>query len=519
MRRIAADRRAVLSGGMAWASLEAVLGWAASPALAQQPVPVPAEPVEAIAPDHVRKLAERLAQREHVRPKADLAEPFNKLSYDQYRDIRFRQDQAIWRSEKLEYEVQLFPLGWLYDMPVEIWIVEGGKARQLKADSRLFTIGSLIDKSAGAAPFGFSGFRIHAPINRADYYDEFVVFQGASYFRAVGRGEGYGVSARGLAINTGRPGGEEFPFFRAFYIERPQSGSEIVVNALLDSPSTTGAYRFAIRPGPATVMDVEATLFPRREMGYVGIAPLTSMYLLGPAQKRIAGDFRPSVHDSEGLAILNGRGERLWRPLTNPKRLQQSSFVDKDPKGFGLSQRDRSFDNFEDLEAHYERRPTIWVEPKSAWGEGTVELIEIPVEEEIHDNIVAFWRPSKPLEAGKPVAYAYRLHWGEMIPVAWTGARVRKTYVGTLRKTGAFLFVVDFDGPAVKELRDLPAADISASTGGIGNVVVLRHPEIGGLRVHFELNPGNAELSELRLALKSNDQLISESWIYRWTRS
>ena len=328
-----------------------------------------------------------------------------------------------------------------------------------------------------------------------------------------------GASARGLAINTGKPGGEEFPFFRSFWIEKPKAGiPNLIVHALLDSPSTTGAYRFTIQPGETTVMDVEATLYPRKNIQHVGLAPLTSMFLHGPADQHRSGDFRPEVHDSSGLAVLNGSGERLWRPLTNPKTLQTSAFVDKDPKGFGLWQRDRGFQNYEDLEAHYERRPTIWVEPKGAWGEGVIELLEIPVEDEIHDNVVVYWKPAKGLEVEGPLTFQYRLHWGDQVPAAWSGARVAKTRIGSAKKPGMVLFVIYFEGSAVKELRDLPVAVLSANSGAVTNTVVQRNPELPGVRVSFELNPNGADLVELRLALKEGEQLISESWLYRWTK-
>ena len=497
----------------------AVWELAAAVAAEAQATP-PAEVTETIAPDHVKKLAERVAAREFVKPKIDVPEPFSNLTLEQYRDIKFRPDQAIWRGEKLDYEVQALPLGHIYNSPVEIWIVDGQKARALKADNRMFALGERLAKAPDAAPYAFSGMRIHGPINRAEAYDEFVVFQGASYFKAIGRGESFGLSARGLAINTARPGGEEFPVFRSLWIEKPRPGApEIVVQALLDSPSTTGAYRFAIQPGVSTLMDVELTLFPRRPLQHVGLAPLTSMFLTGPASRRINSDVRPAVHDSEGLVLINGMGVRIWRPLTNPKKLQASAFLDKNPKGFGLSQRDRAFSNFEDIEAQYHKRPTLWVEPKGAWGEGYVELIEIPAEEEIHDNIVAYWKPAKELEAAKAHTFAYRLHWGEAVPVAWTGARVRKTRVGLSRKPDTKLFVIDFDGPAVKDLRELPQTLLQASVGTVGNVIAQRHAEVEGLRVTFELNTAGHETIELRLALKSAEQVISESWIYRWTRS
>jgi periplasmic glucans biosynthesis protein len=517
------SRRAALGAMSSWAALECGLRsvFAQGAAFAQtaaSSAPI-AETGEAFAADHVMKLAQALAVRPFAKPKLDVPEPFGKLTPDQYRDIRFRAEQSVWRGEKLDAEMQLFPVGWIYENPVDIFLVDGGRARALRADGTLFGIGAQIPNAPHAAPYGFSGFRIHGPINRSDSFDEYAVFQGASFFRSLGRGQIYGLSARGLAINVGRPGGEEVPIFRAFWVEKPKPGApEIVVQALLDSASTTGAYRFTLLPGATTIIDVDMTLFPRREMTSIGLAPLTSMFFHGAASRRMGNDIRPSVHDSEGLAILNGKGERLWRPLTNPRKLQTSAFVDRDPKGFGLSQRDRSFGNFEDLDGRFERRPTVWVEPKGAWGEGVVELFEIPAEEEIHDNITVFWRPARSLEVEKPFRLAYRLHWGDAVPVSWTGARARKTRIGAGRK-GAVTIAVDFDGPGLKDIKDLPVADITASAGTISNVQIQRHPEIGGMRCSFDLQTGNAELIELRMFLRAAEQAVSESWLYRWTKA
>jgi glucans biosynthesis protein len=511
------NRRRVLVGAAAWSAVATVAQYALTmpPAAAGEA----GEGGEPFVADHVKSLAQDLASRDYAKPRIDVPEPFNALTPKQYRDIRFRPEASIWRNDRLDYEIQLLALGWLYDVPVQIWLVEGGKARSLKADNALFSIGPSIENPPEQAPFGFSGFRINGTLNRADSYDDFVSFQGASYFKALGRGQQYGLAARGLAINTARPGGEEFPIFRAFWIERPQaSAPEMVVYALLESESTTGAYRFVIRPGQATEMDVEAVLYPRRVLQHVGLAPLTSMFLHGSAHHRINQDYRPAVHNSEGLAVLNGQGERLWRPLTNPKMLQTSAFVDKDPKGFGLSQRSRSFSSYEDLDARFERRPTAWVEPKGAWGEGYIELIEIPVSEEIHDNIVAYWKPAIPLEPGKPYPFAYRIYWTDEVPVAWAGAKVVKTQIGGSKSPDAELFIVDFAGTSVKDLRELPVADLAVSAGAFTNLVIQRHPEIEGLRVRFELNTSGTDVIELRLGLKLAGQLISESWLYRWTR-
>lgn len=517
MTSVRTDRRAVLKGSGALAALAAGLRVPGASRASAAPT---VDTVTGFGTGHVQKLAEELSRRAFEKPALQLPPKFRQIGYDQYRDIRFRSDQAIWRGDRLDFEIQLLPVGWLYDMPVEIWLVDAGTARRLVADKSLFTFGPLVGDVEAAAPYGFSGFRIHGPINRSDYFDEYVVFQGASYFRAVGRGQVYGLSARGLAINTARPGGEEFPIFRAFWIEQPGPGARsIVINALLDSESTTGAFRFEIQPGESTTMDVEATLYPRRKLTHVGLAPLTSMYLKGPAHHRIDDDFRPAVHDSDGLAIFNGNRECIWRPLTNPRTLQTSAFMDKSPKGFGLCQRARSFRDYEDLEARYELRPTVWIEPKGSWGPGYVELIEIPTGEEIHDNVVAYWKPASGPEPGNAFSYAYRMLWTNAIPVAWSGAHVAATRTGTGKTEDGTKFVVDFVGPDVADTQKLPVAAVTASPGTISNVAVHANPEINGVRVSFELNPGGTDLSELRLVLKRGDQPISETWLYRWTRS
>jgi glucans biosynthesis protein len=483
------------------------------------PAPQPPQQGTTFAATTVKTEAKRLSDQPFVKPTMDLPPPFNKLTYSQYRDIRFRPEKAIWKGDHLDFQIQPFAMGWLYDVPVDLWLVEDGKAKRLVADNKLFSFGPLIGPGPDAAPFGFSGFRIHGPINRADAFDEYTVFQGASYFRGVARNEVYGASARGLALNTAQPGGEEFPFFRSFWIERPKPiASELVIHALLDSQSTTGAYRFSISPGDTTIMDVEATLYPRIALSHVGIGPLTSMFFHGQSSQRRIEDIRPAVHDSEGLGMVTGTGERLWRPLNNPKTLQLSAFMDKDPKGFGLWQRDREFHNYEDLESHYERRPSVWVEPQTTWGEGFVELVEIPIEDEIHDNIAAYWKPAKQLAAGGPHLFNYKIYWGTDVPEAWAGARVVKTRVGNGKKAGIIMFVIDLAGPSVKDAKDLPAVDLSASAGQISNINVQRNGEISGVRVSFNLTTGDSELIELRCVLKAGDQPVSETWLYRWTK-
>jgi glucans biosynthesis protein len=368
--------------------------------------------------------------------------------------------------------------------------------------------------------YGFAGFRLHAPINRPDYYDEVCVFLGATYFRAVARNEGYGMSARGLSLKTGNPAGEEFPAFRAFWLERPQRGTNsIVITALLDSQSCSGAMRFSIRPGPETTMDIETSLFPRVDITEAGVGTGTSMFYFDPSGRIGIDDYRPAVHDSDGLLMLTGRGEELWRPLSNPKTLQVSTFGDTSPRGFGLVQRKRTLGDYEDLEAHYERRPSLWVEPIGDWGEGGVQLLEIPTKDEVHDNIVAFWRPKQVLRAKSEVNYTCRLHWADLPPVRGSLARFTATRAGAGPQPGSRLFVLDAAGEA---LKTLPADaqlrfDVTADKGKIANPVAHAAPEIGGWRLSFELLPDKAAAVELHARLLNGDAPLTETWLYRWT--
>ena len=492
---------------------------AATPAAAQSPPPAAAP----FTHELVQRIALELASKDYAAPKEEVLKGAEELDYDQFRQIRSRRERTIWRGEGLNFEMQVLPNGWLYKVPVDINIVDGGNIRPLARDNSYFDVGPLAGKLPPEARIGFSGFRITGPMNRPDVFDEIIVFQGASYFRPLSRGQIYGLSARGLALNVGQPGGEEFPLFRQFWIEKPQPGApHIVVHAVLDSSSATGAYRFHLSPGSPTRIDVLATLYPRKPLANVGIAPLTSMFLFSPINRARINDFRSAVHDSDGLAILNGWNEHLWRPLNNPRRLQTSEFLDQNPRAFGLIQRSRAFAQYQDLEASYERRPSAWVEPGEDWGPGAVQLFEIPSEEEIHDNIVAHWKPAQPLAPGKAHTFSYRLSLPNDVPRSWPGAVVHATRAGTIngpqRKSGALQFAVDFSGLAVPASGELPVARVEASAGVVGAPVVQANPSINGLRASFSFDPKGAASSELRLVLQSNDKPVSETWLYRWTK-
>ncbi|MFL6837374.1 MAG: glucan biosynthesis protein G [Bradyrhizobium sp.] len=464
----------------------------------------------------VRQIARDLASKPFKAPDKTLPDNLKNLDYDHYRMIRFSPERALWRGQKLPFEVQFFHRGFFYTNRVDLYEVANGQATNIAYHPEYFSFGEVPRPNADA-DLGFAGFRLHAPINKPDYYDEVCVFLGASYFRAVAKGELYGLSARGLSINTGEAKGEEFPAFKTFWIEKPAANvNSIVVHALLDSESAAAAYRFTIRPGETTVFDVEMAIYPRVDLQHPGLAPMTSMFFFGPNDRKDVDDFRPSVHDSDGLAMLNGRGEELWRPLHNPRDLQISSFADLNPRGFGLMQRQRDFSAFQDIESNFERRPSLWAEPIGDWGEGSVKLIEIPTKEEIHDNIASFWHPKAALPAKGEHTYTYRLYWGPDIPKRTSLARFSRTGIGA-RGEDAIIFVLDLIGEKLKSVdaRKLRGA-VTAEKAKIKNMVAQPNPMTGGWRLSFELSREKAPI-EIRASLMQDNEAVSEVWIYRWT--
>lgn len=476
-----------------------------------------AAPETPFSPSTVRELARALAAKPYQPPDQTLPDALKTLSYDQYRSIRFLPDHALWRGEKRGFEAQFFHRGFYYKDRIDIYEVADGRAKAIPYRRDDFSFGEGVLKWP-EADLGFAGFRLHAPINKPDYFDEVCVFLGASYFRAVAKDEIYGLSARGLAVDTGEAKGEEFPLFKTFWLERPgQGATSIVVHALLDSKSVAGAYRFTIRPGATTIFDVETALYPRVELAHAGLAPLTSMYFFGPNDRQGFDDFRPEVHDSDGLMMLNGRGEELWRPLANPKTLQVSAFADANPRSFGLVQRQRDFSAYEDLESSYQKRPSLVAEPIGDWGEGAVELFEIPTKEEIHDNIAAFWRPKTPLAAKSEHTYTYRLHWGPDIAKTDALGRFSRSGVGA-KGDDVRLFVLDLAGERLKSL-DAKAVKgvVSADNANVHDIVTQPNPETGGWRLSFQLDIKDKAAVELRAYLAENDAAVSETWIYRWT--
>lgn len=453
---------------------------------------------------------------------------FSDFTYDDYQAVQFNPKQARWSGTQAGFHVHAFHLGWLFAEPVTMFEVEGGVARPMVFSTDDFRYYDRIrDRVPPHEPLpGVAGFRLNAPLNRADLFDEVVAFLGASYFRAVGRDTGYGLSARGLAINTGLGKPEEFPRFSKFWLETPAPfAREVVVYAALESESCTGAYRFVIRPGTNTEMDVTARLFFRTAVDQIGIAPLTSMYLFSEKSRTQFDDFRPSVHDSDGLVIHRRDGERNWRPLNNPSRLSESWFAEESPVAFGLMQRDRDFENYQDAVSHYERRPSLLVEPVGDWGRGAVRLVEIPTPLEVNDNIVAFWVPEAKPVPGEMLEFAYRLHWGALpVDAAADVAYVKETRAGVggvsgvENKDGTRKFVVDFAGGLLARLpSDAAVKGVVTIAGGEIVVQTLSKIDANGVwRLVVDVRPNAGATVELVAHVAGYGRKLTENWLYQW---
>ncbi|MGA8170951.1 MAG: glucan biosynthesis protein [Methylocystis sp.] len=509
------ERRDVLKaalGALAASVTSAKAGEGAAPAPA-------ANPTFSRERDVVER-ARSLAKKAYAPPANELREPFSTLSFEQYvHDIRLRPGAAKWAGENKGFSIEPLHRGWIFTAPVELNVVEGGMATPIPFDQNMFDYGQL--KIAEKLPdMGFSGFRVLRAQNGGDG-DMIAQFQGASFFRArVSKDQPLGVTARGLSLRTADPRGEEFPIFRAFWIERPALGdNSLIIHALLDSPSVTGAYRFTLHPGEATIIDAEMTLFPRVDIDHIGIAGLAGASLFTPLDRRRSDDIRPAAAEASGLQILTGAKEWLWRPLSNRNNLQLSSFMDANPRGFGFLVRDRDIGAYQDDLAHWEQRPSLWIEPLGEWGEGGVQLVEIPSESDFNQNIVAYWRPKQVLTAGVEANFAYRQFWCWEPP-----ARPPLAYVSDARggRAGApklRRFLVVFTGDILADAaRAANLKPVLTTSPGSAKVIgVYANPQAKTCRVLFDIDPGGETFCELRLVLNSGDDPISETWLYRWT--
>ena len=483
--------------------------------MAQDAPAAPTQDASAVSSfEELRSRARELAQHDYVpRDAKDLPKWLRDLDYDGYRQIRFRPESALWSEQDEPFRVQFLHRGYLFPRRVRVDEVADGGASEVHFSAAQFAY------AEGVPPvpedLGYSGLSLSWLAPDTLRRDEVAAFQGAGYFRLLGIGQEYGASARGLAIDTASPQGEEFPEFTELRVERPAPGAgSVVLDALLDSPGLSGAYRFVITPGARTSAEVTVCLFPRHEIGKLGIAPLTSMFLFGEGGLRRTNDWRPEVHDSDGLLMAGQDGNWLWRPLVNPQHSHHVTRLPADDvAGFGLLQRDRGFDSYADLESHFERRPNLWITPRGAWGAGTLELVEIPNDAEWNENVVAYWVPAQPVRGGEELRLEYTLAAQLEEPARPPLARARATRVRP--SPDAPLFVVDFDdgaGPGE------PQADVSANHGAPRHVVVQRNEAEAGWRCSFELADAGEEPVDVRVVLRRGEQAVSETLLCTWVR-
>jgi periplasmic glucans biosynthesis protein len=475
---------------------------------------------------NVRHLAQQRAAHDYRAVPDTLPATLANLSYDEYRDIRFRPGSALWHGQAM-FEIQFFHRGAHTRQRVNIFEVGPTGVTPVAYDPRLFTFGRLLKVPKAPANLGFAGFRVHYPLQSPSYKDELLVFLGASYFRVLGRNQHYGASARGLAVDTAEQSGEEFPSFTDFWLVRPQpTDRTLIIYALLDSRSVAGAYQFEVRPGAITQVEVHSELYLRRPVAKLGLAPLTSMFFYGE-EGRHFDDYRPQVHDSDGLMAQTGHGQWLWRPLGNPRELRLNRFMDENPRGFGLIQRQRDFLYYQDAEAQYETRPSYWIQPLGNWGKGGVELVEIPSDEEIHDNIVAYWLPAQLPAPGKPLSFAYLLSAFAQSYQWPPGGRVVATRSGNPSMgdnkghfgPGARRMLIDFAGGDLDGLDGSQPvkAQVSAEGGQVEALTVQRVPESGVWRATFVVTQKAKKPVDLHCYLMLYGEVLTETWVNQWT--
>ena len=517
-------RRDVLKLALGGVGSSAFVG--AEPLVAQTsapPAPVAgpgitlAPPVD-FKPSTPADIARELAKQPFKPISSDLPDPFRNLSFEDYAAIRPKPEARIWSDQAIGFVIEPLHRGFQYNNPIQINIVADGKAYRLVYETRLFDFGKL-NPSPKIGDIGFSGFRVlKAQAHGQPELAEVATFQGTNFYRALADGQVAGLMARALAIKVADAKGEEMPYFRQIWIEKPSVIADIlVVHALIDSESLTGTFRFTIHPGEATIVDVECTLFARRLVDNYGLATMSATHLLGYMDHKRFDDYRPNVNEVGGLQVLTGANEWVWRPVTNRDELQISTFIDNKPHGFGCLIRDRNFENYLDEEQHWERRPSLWIEPFGDWADGGVQLIEIPSQSDANDNILCFWRPNAPLKAGSETSFAYRQFWCWDPPEKPDLARAARSHAGAVGRRTRFF--VEFEGDILADDKRTSGMSptLTASAGSLTMVKTFPDQERKAFRVLFELDPQGAGSSELRLVLEAQGNRISETWLYRWT--
>ncbi len=507
---------------------------------------------ESFSFETLRDKARKLAAAPYAAPKLELADYWKNLTYDGHRDIRFKMESGLWAETKGEFSIDFFHPGWTAKKMVMIHEVSGGKEELMKFDQKLFDYGKQKVPVGTPSPAGYAGWRARTHLNTQTYMDEFLVFMGASYFRAIPKNAPYGLSARGLSINSGLPGvPEEFPDFSEFYLEKPQKGSNVLKAwALLNGESVAGAYQFTITPGVETVMDIDAEIILRRPVKQLGLAPFSSMYWFGEGTHPKPYDIRPEVHDSDGLLMELGSGNLHYRPLETTKdQFRHCVFTMEKPRSWALLQRDRSFSSYQDPEALYHNRPSVKVEPVKGFDYGKLHLIEMPTKDETDDNVILLWEPTPALEVGKPYHFHYRLRW--MRDPAPSGIfTVRATRAGTpVQKPDQVLMAIDFAKPLTPQakvgdpkwddisklkpavtinqqsvklihvgLSDVSMPNVDDLPAGLGRSDQLHMPQV--LRAFFVCEPPK-DLADMDMTcelLDENGKAVSERWVYLWRR-
>lgn len=507
---------------------------------------------EAFSFDQLRSTARATAAAPYAPPHLELDAYWKNLSYDQHRDIRFKMDSGLWAKDKLPFSIDFFHPGWTAKKMVAMHEVVAGQSTPLKFDLGLFDYGKQKIPAATPPPPGYAGWRARCHLNSPDYMDEFLVFLGASYLRAIPANSPYGLSARGLSINSGLPGvPEEFPDFTAFYLERPaKDAKSLKAWALLDGESVAGAYQFTITPGTETVMDIEAEITLRRPVRQLGLAPFSTMFWFGEGTHPRPYDFRPEVHDSDGLLMELDSGNLHYRPLEHThNQFRHCVFSMQKPRSWSLLQRDRSFASYQDSEARYHERPSVRVEPIQGFDHGKLNLIEMPTIDETNDNAILFWDPEPGLEVGKPFRFHYRLHWLRDLTPSGLFA-VRATRSGTpVQKPDQVLMAIDFAKPLNPELKvgdpkwddisgfkpvvtlnqkavkiihvgltDLSMPNVDDLPAGLGRSPLLHMPQV--LRAFFVVEPPK-DLPQIDMTCELQDatgKAVSERWVYLWMR-
>lgn len=444
------------------------------------------------------------------------------LDYERYREIEFRREAALWSGDDARpFQLEFFHRGHLNEARVRVNEFSPTHVQEIPFRTDFFNYRGLGDVGALRSSTGYAGFRVKHALNRPEAMDELLAFLGSSYFRALAPGQAYGLSARGLAVDAALPDRtEEFPRFIEFWVGKPEPDAKTLqVYALLDSPRVAGAYRFVVEPGRATVMTVEVALWWREAVDEPGWAPLTSMFWYGENTDRPAATMRPEVHDSDGWWVETAEAGRIWRPLQQVDTPLVTEVATQGLRRFGLIQRDRAFAHYQDLEAHYHQRPSVWVEPLTGWGSGRVRLSELPTKDEYADNVVAYWRPDAPIVPGQAVEFSYRLVWTDRVPPkASMPGRVIATR-SELTPDGNRRFWIDFNGETMPDWEpDEFGAEVVPGAGvEVRHQALERLPEGGGWRVIAVVNVADTtELASLHCALRRGSETVSETWSLTW---